>query len=232
VQANQIQTYQDKMNQIYDDAEETEEAIKREYELKLLHFETKYLREKNEKNTLQQQLERLKQRLFVQQQELNNNVSAGYDTMTTATTPKIDRVVSNNSTVIVNSEHSTPRKRANSTNTTCSSSSYSSSSSSSTSTSCSTSSSSSTESTNISNTKSSESESDDDGMINTEPSKKYNYKQRKYEKGKYEKGTKRKKKKKNRNRHNSHKEKPKGFWNTVWSLFGPPDLMCSCSENK
>eukprot|EP00483_Globobulimina_turgida_P007233 UN07247 len=52
-QQSTLQIYQDKITHIQDDAEETEAAIKREYELRLLHFEAKYLQEKSEKSSLQ-----------------------------------------------------------------------------------------------------------------------------------------------------------------------------------
>eukprot|EP01084_Bolivina_argentea_P119344 211621_1 len=61
---SQLKIYQDKITDIQDDAEETEDAIRREFELRLLHLETKYLREKREKKSLQSDVEKILQQIF------------------------------------------------------------------------------------------------------------------------------------------------------------------------
>ena len=80
------------LNNCQDEAEDTEENLKKDYELKLMHLETKYLREKTEKSSLQNENEKLRQQLqqlavrdhhfnmLFDQQSQYNGSNRGYST--------------------------------------------------------------------------------------------------------------------------------------------------------
>eukprot|EP00486_Rosalina_sp_Unknown_P004490 CAMPEP_0201576912 /NCGR_PEP_ID=MMETSP0190_2-20130828/22989_1 /ASSEMBLY_ACC=CAM_ASM_000263 /TAXON_ID=37353 /ORGANISM="Rosalina sp." /LENGTH=341 /DNA_ID=CAMNT_0048008325 /DNA_START=194 /DNA_END=1216 /DNA_ORIENTATION=- len=82
MQTDKLQVYQDTITDIQDEREELESRLKKEFELKILHLETKYHLEKGEKDTLRHENEKLRQQLFVRNQELQRmqSITSGYST--------------------------------------------------------------------------------------------------------------------------------------------------------
>lgn len=221
--------------------------MRKEYELKRLHWETKYLQEKSQKSSLQHEIERLKQDLFVREQELKraisvaSNYSTGPGSVAATASPNVIpdtpfKRVSTNSVPTIRTNPS--NNSSNSTITNNPNIGRKSSTSSSTTSSSNTTNASNTSNTTTSNDDdSSESESESDGdtesstsdeevkeeghqhtlcVINTVSKNKVKQK-------KNQKIPKRLSQK-------LEKNQPKGFWQTVLYLFGPPDFDCSCSK--
>lgn len=272
------------MNDIQDEREEFETNLQKEYELKILHLETKYHLEKGEKNTLQFENEKLRQQLFLKDRELQHlqSITSGYSTAagsvndgspTHAQIPIIPLIPNQsahtNQTVIThhsrNSQISqisqmsqisqqSPKSRKSrksrkslkptrSPDPSMTGSEPSSSSN--------------------TDTNSSESDSDNDSSDTDDDDDSYSSsntastvttisddddeKEEKVSKNEGDKYTKdvintvskRVKKRTSKNKKISNKlnqkiaeQQPKGFWATLWSLFGPPELMCSCSDDN
>lgn len=240
MQTDKLQVVQGKFTDLQDEREELESNLKKEFELKMLHLETKWHLEKNEKDSLRHENEKLRQQLFVRNQELQRmqSIASGYSTgsingggsVVNGQTPLIQRISTHSIQSIPSdnkSPQSSPTGSSSSTNTTTNSESANDSSSDDDNSS----------SSGAGSTITSSISHDDDHHQKTNTAKKDEGDH--YTKNVINTDPKRTKKRTSKNKKMSkqlnkkiRQQQPKGFWSTVWSLFGPPELMCSCSDNS
>ena len=251
--------YQDKITNIQDEREELENKLKKEYELKILHLETKWHHEKGEKDTLLHENEKLRQQLFLKDQELHRvqSIASGYSTgsidmtnigsVSIKTDPNdtVQRIQSIDSfqSVVIHTPRDNDQKSQEASPSASSSPSSNTRKSDDASSSSDTDSSSDDEDSSSSDSEkstSSATSSDDDCDYDEKTSDNdVKHEGDKYTKRVINTDPKRRKKGRIHNRKASKRlnkkieqNQPKGFWSTVWSLFGPPNLSCSCSDKN